>query len=177
MKLFGKILEKVFGFLETISDFLLLIMMCVALANVLLRALFNYPIYGTFEIVCYVSLIMAAFAMPDTERTSSNISVTLVNEMLPEKGSKILKLITNIMGAGGCSVIGYRLIGLAQRRFVNGDVTADLRMPIYIFVYIIAAAFFLVAVCMLFKALSFFFLKDDGVQTAKEDLSNTIQPG
>ena len=159
MKLFGKILATVFGFMETVSDFLLLAMMAVALFNILLRALFNYPIFGTFEVICYLSLIMAAFAMPDTERTDSNISVTIVSESLSPKNAGILKLITNLTGMVGCSVVGYRLVGLAQRKLVNGDTTADLIMPVYIFVYIIALAFFLITICFLFKVLAYFFMK------------------
>ena len=149
--------------MEAISDILLMAMMFLAIANILLRALFNYPIFGTFEIVCYLSLVMAAFAMPDVERTDSNISVTLVSEALPQTGAKVLKLITDIIGMVGCSIVGYKLVGLAQKKLANGDITADLGMPVYIFVYVIALAFFLMTICLLFKVLAFFFLRDGEV--------------
>lgn len=147
--------------METVSDVLLLAMMVLAIANILLRALFNLPIFGTFELVCYLSLVMAAFAMPDVERTDGNISVTLVSEALPPKGARVLKLVTDVIALAGCSIVGWKLVGLAQKKLANGDITADLGMPVYLFVWVIALAFFLMAVCLLFKVLAFFLLRDD----------------
>jgi TRAP-type C4-dicarboxylate transport system permease small subunit len=169
MKVFKLVLEKVYDFMQKISGILLLVMMAVAIANILLRAIFNYPIYGTFEIVCYLSLIMAAFAIPDTERTSSNIAVTIVLEAVPKKAVKYFKLFTDFIGMAGCGVIGYKLIGLAQKKFERGDYTADLYMPIYLFVIVISMAFILLTICLLYKVLAFFFLKDEEGQIEKVD--------
>ena len=170
-------MEKLFGLMETVSNVLLLAMMAVALLNILLRALFRYPIFGTFEIVCYLSLVMAAFAMPGTERDNGNISVTLASESLPPKGARILKLVTDLMGMAGCFVVEYRLVGLARRKLENGDITADLGMPVYIFVYIIALAFFLISICLLYKVLSFFLLKDAGEPGKEGGPDDALQGG
>jgi TRAP-type C4-dicarboxylate transport system permease small subunit len=112
---------------------------------------------------------MAAFAIPDTERTSSNISVTIILEALPKKAVRGLKLFTDFIAMAGCGIVGYKLIGLAQKKFEHGDYTADLYMPIYIFVIIISMAFFLLTICMLYKVLAFFFVKDEAGQIEKID--------
>lgn len=106
---------------------------------------------------------MGASALASVELTDSNISVSIVPEALARKPKalKALKLVTDFFVMIGCSIAGYKLIGLAQNKFANGNVTGDLRMPIYIFVLIISVGFFLIVICELFKVLNAIFGKDD----------------
>ena len=155
MKTFQKVIESVYNFLGKIGGVLLLCMMSVTVLNILLRALFNLPINGAFEIVCYLSLVMGAFAMPGVEFASANISVAIVPESLPQKARRVLRLITDAVAMVGCSFVVFKLIGTAQVKYAHGETTRDLGVPVYIYVAIIVFGFALTALCLLFKVLYF----------------------
>jgi TRAP-type C4-dicarboxylate transport system permease small subunit len=137
----------VFEWMERGSWVLLILTIALAVANILARVLFKTPIFGTFEGVCYMAMIMAVLAMPSVEFTDSNIKVTLITEMIPFKARKVLRLIVNFIITAGCLVVGYRMMGLAAQKIANRETTADLKMPVFIFVYFIMAGFGLIAAC------------------------------
>jgi TRAP-type C4-dicarboxylate transport system permease small subunit len=148
---FERISGMVFEWMERISWVLLILTMLLAVANILTRAFFKAPIFGTFEGVCYMAMIMAVLAMPSVEFTDSNIKVTLITELAPFKARKVLKLIVNGITIIGCFVVSYRMLGLAAQKIANGETTADLKIPTSIFVYIIMAGFALMAFCSLVR--------------------------
>jgi TRAP-type C4-dicarboxylate transport system permease small subunit len=159
MKVFKKVIGTVYTTLERIGGVLLLCMMLITVLNILLRALFNTPIFGAFEIVCYLSLVMGTLAMPGVEYSNSNISVSIIPESLPKKARRVLKVITEMIALLGCGVVVYKLIEMVQTKYQHGDVTLDLGVPIYIYVAVIVLGFTLTTICLLFKVLYFFFEK------------------
>jgi TRAP-type C4-dicarboxylate transport system permease small subunit len=148
---FERISGMVFEWMERISWVLLIFTMLLAVANIFTRAVFKTPIFGTFEGVCYMAMIMAVLTMPSVEFTDSNIKVTLITELAPFKARKVLKLIVNVITVIGCFVIGYRMLGLAGQKIANRETTADLKIPTFVFVYIIMAGFGLMAFCALVR--------------------------
>jgi TRAP-type C4-dicarboxylate transport system permease small subunit len=141
----------------------------LAVANVLMRAIFNKPIFGTFEGVCYLAMLMALLAMPGNELDDGNVKVTMVTDLLPATLQKIVAIFIDLLVIVGSSVIAVKLVEFAQQKMIDGDYSADLRIPTYIFVACISAGFALIVICTVYKLCKEIFGKSLSNEDKKSD--------
>lgn len=105
--------------------------MCgVTIGDILLRALFNKPIKGSYEIVqlCLATAIYAGIG--ETFRRGVNITVDLIDLGLPRLSRVVLLPLGNILSF---VVIAVFLFGSIRRSMVlaeYGDVTIDLKLSV-----------------------------------------------
>ncbi len=125
--------------------------MLVIIANIIMRRLFSTPIFGSTEIVSYVSLITASFAVAQNEWFDGNIRMTLVMELISKKAGKILHFIDYIVCSIAFVYVSYLLVRQAADKFIVADFSSDLRIPLFIFAGVLALGFILLTACIILK--------------------------
>lgn len=114
-------------------------MMMITVADVLLRAVFNFPIRGTLEIV---ELLLAAtffLALPATFLRDEHIVVDIIDRKFARGGVNGLKRISALASVVLLCLLAWQGWIAAQDTLVFNDVTSDLAIPkIYYWIPILA---------------------------------------
>ena len=112
-----------------ISAFAVAGMMMITVLDVVLRAVINYPIRGTLEIV---ELLLAAsffLALPATFLRDEHIVVDMIDRKVGPRGVDVLKRISALVSVVLLSMLAWQGWIAAQDTLVFNDVTADLSIP------------------------------------------------
>jgi TRAP-type C4-dicarboxylate transport system permease small subunit len=104
------------------------------------------PIAGTYELVCYMGALAAAFAMAHTSVEGGHVAVSLVTRLLPKKLQAVLKVVVESLGIVFFAMIAWRCIVYALKMQQTGEVSMTLQLPVYPFVYGVSFGAF--AVCL-----------------------------
>lgn len=127
-------------------------MMLLTCADVMLR-LFRRPIPGTYEMVGLLGGVFAAFSLGYTSIKRGHIAVDFLVQRLPEKARKAVDganaLICGVLF--GCIAASSLAYGHDLKKF--GEVSMTLQMPIYPFIYGIAAGCTLLTLVLLLRCL------------------------
>lgn len=113
-----------------IAAMFLAAMMLLTVADVSLRAAFNTPIRGVYELV---ELLLAAtffVALPAAFLRDDHIVVNLFDAALP-RSVPLLKRVSAALAAIVLGVIAWQGLLAAADSLAFNDVTADLRLPRY----------------------------------------------
>lgn len=121
-----KIAEKVFGYLAAIF---LAAMMLLTVSDVALRAFFNRPIHGTFELVELCLACTIFVALPAVFLRDEHLVVDVVDQLAPGAVVRVLDLFGAVASLVSLAVMFWRMVPLARDMQAFGDVTADLSIP------------------------------------------------
>lgn len=128
-------------------------MMLVTVADVVLRAAFNLPIRGTFEIVELLLACAFFLALPAAFLREEHIVVDIVDNLRPG-WAPWLRRAAGLLGVAVMAVMAWQGWIAAKDTLVFKDVTADLALPrIWYWVPVLAGMIgsALAAAWMLFK--------------------------
>jgi TRAP-type transport system small permease protein len=104
-------------------------MMLLTVADVALRAIFNRPIHGTYELI-ELGLACAIFvALPAVFLRDEHLVVDVVDSLAPKRVVRLLDLFGAIASLAVLGVMFWRMVPLARDMQEFGDVTADLSLP------------------------------------------------
>ena len=104
-------------------------MMLLTVADVLLRALLNRPIHGTYELI-ELGLACAIFvALPAVFLRDEHLVVDVVDSLAPKRTVRLLDLFGAVASLAVLAVMFWRMVPLARDMQEFGDVTADLSIP------------------------------------------------
>lgn len=104
-------------------------MMLLTVADVALRALFNRPINGTFELI-ELGLVCTVFvALPAVFLRDEHLVVDVIDHLAPARVVRWLDLFGAAASLAVLSIMVWRMIPLARDMQEFGDVTADLSIP------------------------------------------------
>ena len=120
------IFEKVFGYLAAVF---LAAMMLLTVADVALRAVFNRPIHGTFELIELCLACTIFVALPAVFLRDEHLVVDVVDHLAPPAVVKLLDLFGAIASLAVLSLMFWQMVPLARDMQEFGDVTADLSIP------------------------------------------------
>ena len=104
-------------------------MMLLTIADVALRAFFNKPIHGTYELI-ELGLACAIFvALPAVFLRDEHLVVDVVDSLAPRHLVRLLDLFGALCSLLVLGVMIWRMVPLARDMQEFGDVTADLSIP------------------------------------------------
>mgnify|MGYP003338103942 CR=1 FL=1 len=103
-------------------------MMLLTVADVALRAFFNWPIRGTLEVIELLLAITFFVALPAAFLRGENIVVDVIDRMMP-RGVNVLRRLAEMLGVGIIVLMAWQGWKAAQDTLVFGDVTADIELP------------------------------------------------
>lgn len=156
MEFFWSILNKIQSRMKILGAISLIGMCAVTCADVLLRAAFNTPIYGSEEIVTIFAVMAIAFAIPYSHIMDVHIGVEIVVRKLSEKTRNGIEFITRLCSLGLMAIITWRLFHYAGTMACSGELSMNLELPMYYLIHILAFSFFIFSL-LIFKDLILFF--------------------
>ncbi|MCE5283592.1 MAG: TRAP transporter small permease [Deltaproteobacteria bacterium] len=127
-------------------------MMLLTCADVVLR-LFRRPVPGTYEIVGFLGTVVIAFAMAYTSLEKGHIAVELLVERLPRRLQSGIEAAVSLIGTVLFGLLTWQSFIYAADLRHSGEVSVTLTMPIYPFIYGIAAGSGLLTLVLLVEAL------------------------
>jgi len=146
------IIEEAARWLTRVAALFLLFMMGINVVDVTLRAAFDAPIFGTYEIVELTLAAVAFFAIPEAFLRNEHVTIELIDQIAPKKVVDFLR----VFGLGVTLVffglLVYYMIPPAIDAVTYNDVSFDLHIPLIWrgSLVLFAMAVALVAVALIF---------------------------
>ncbi|MBI3434064.1 MAG: TRAP transporter small permease [Proteobacteria bacterium] len=112
------------------SALFLTAMMLITVADVSLRALFNLPITGTYDLVQLFLVGSVFLSIPDVFLRGENIVVDLVDHMLGPRAVELLKAAASLFALAFLAVLGWRMVPPARDSIRFGEVSPDLTISL-----------------------------------------------
>lgn len=112
-----------------IASAALVIMMLVVVGDVVLRAAFNTPVQGAYDIVSIMLLVMVAFGMGPVIVKRAEILIDLIDTLVGLVGVRLLGAIGSILSFSVIVFIIWSMIGPAQDAWRWSGYSLELGVP------------------------------------------------
>lgn len=145
-----RFVARLSGKMNWIGAASLVFMMLLTVADVIGR-FFNSPIPGTFEVVGFTGAAVVAFALPYTSIEKGHIAVDILVQKLPWLARVIINAVNALVAMVLFCVISWQCVVFARSMQMSAEVSPTLQMPIYPFVYGIAAGCALLSLVLLIE--------------------------
>jgi TRAP-type transport system small permease protein len=114
------------------SAIFLAAMMLITVADVVLRAVFNLPITGTYDLVQLFLVGTVFLSIPDVFLHDKNIVIDFVDHVFGARGVRGLKLIANLAALVFLAVLFWRMFPPALDSARFNEVSPDLSVPMIV---------------------------------------------
>jgi TRAP-type C4-dicarboxylate transport system permease small subunit len=138
-------------FLNRLGAWALFAMMLLTLADVVLRKVFSRGILGALELTEFMMAGVIFFALAQTERLDRNVHMDLVMRRFGPRARTLASMVTRAICFLFCAVITASALVYANAIRTSGEVSLDLWIPKYPFVYAVAAGWACLALVFLKK--------------------------
>lgn len=167
MKRVTKVFDMITMVFVRISSVILIALVVIMIVNVIGRKLFNSPISGTIELVQYGILICIGLAISRTGFEDRQLSVTMIQELLPAKGRAILKSICSCVAGVLFGSLIFNYIRVIPKALQSGRVSDVLHIPYYLIYYLLIVAMFLVSITFFYQAVLVVYKAFSGTEEVK----------
>jgi TRAP-type C4-dicarboxylate transport system permease small subunit len=104
-------------------------MVLLTVADVVLRALFSYPLRGMLELI-ELGLACAVFlGLPAVFLRRGHLVVDVIDQIAPRSLARLLDLAGAVVSFGMLAVMAWQMLPVARSMYEFGDVTSDLSIP------------------------------------------------
>ena len=110
----------------------LVAMMMITVADVILRALFNLPITGAYDLVQLFLVGTVFLSIPEVFLNDENIVVDFVDHIFGRSAISLLKVIANLAALVFLAVLSWRMIQPALDSIRFNEVSPDLSIPMVV---------------------------------------------
>ena len=125
-------------FLNLVSSVILFLMMLLTITDVILRKTVSQSILGTVEVTEFMLVIMVFFSLANMEVRNGHVKVDLVVSRFKEKAQGVVDMFTQMICFILVIMITWSTMIYAGGMRESAEVSQDLWIPIYIFVYLVA---------------------------------------
>ena len=142
--------------MSRVSSVVLFLLMLLTTADVVLRKLANQSILGTVELTEFLLIILIFFIMAQTEIMGNHVKVDLVMVRFGRRTQNVVDTLTQLAGFVLVALITWSSFFYAGKMRAAGEVSQDLWIPVYPFVYVVAVGclvYCLVLLINFFKAI------------------------
>lgn len=150
MKKLDKAFRTVATYLDYVSCVCLFLMMAFVVIYVILRA-FGYTLFGTYEIVQLSSLLIVTLSLMNNEYDSGNITIDFLDNFLGRLGKKIIMIFSLFVSAGISTICTYRMWTFFMQKVADASVTANLAIPVWVFLIVMFISMALLTICLVYK--------------------------
>ena len=116
----------------------LVAMLSLTVVDIIGNKLFKYPIPGGIEIVGFLGVVIASFAIAYTQVLRGHIQVEFIVMRLPKRLQGGIAAFVCLLGLALFSLLAWRSFDYAQSLKAAGEVSMTQGIPFYPFVYGIA---------------------------------------
>ena len=136
-----------------ISSVVLFALMCLTVADILMRKFLNHSILGTVELTELMMIVIVFFALGWSEMKDAHIKVDVFTSRLKRQTQTLLDTATQFLGFLLFAFMTVSVLrhGLNMQRV--GEVTQDLWIPKYPFLYLTALGCAILSLTLLLRFL------------------------
>lgn len=109
----------------------------------------GYPVFGTYELVSFMAVLIVAAALPDTQAENRHIGVEIVTNKLSPKVVKIIDMLTGLAALILFSIVTWRMFLYGNALRQSGEVSMNLRLPEYLLPMILGVGFLVFAIVII----------------------------
>jgi len=135
-----------------IASGVLFCMMLLTIADVFLRKVFSQSILGTVEVTEFMMVILLFFALAQTEVLNGHVRVDLIMSRFGERTQTLVDAITQLVCFLLFGLFTWSTLVYAAKMRASGEVSQDLWLPVYPFIYVVALGCALLALSLLIKS-------------------------
>jgi TRAP-type C4-dicarboxylate transport system permease small subunit len=140
-------------FVDRVTWVVLFIMMIMTMTDVFLRKFSNISILGTVELTELMMIIVVFCSLAECQVHDGHIKVDLVLKRFSPKVQSLFDVITQSICFLLFSMMTWAILRQANNIKEWGEVTVDLALPIYPFIYVAVVGCALLALVLFIKAL------------------------
>ena len=140
-------------FMRRIASVTLFCMVLLTVTDVFLRKVFSRSILGTVEISEFLLLTVIFFALAEAEVLNGHVKVDLVMSRFGERSQGVVDMVTQFICFLLSGLITWSTLVYSEQMRASGEVSQDLWLPIYPFIYIVALGCAILALTLLIKFL------------------------
>jgi len=148
-----KLADAIGDWMGVVAGLLLVSLMLLVVTNVVARQVASA--YGsTAELVGYLSALIAAFALPYSQKKKAHIAIDLLTQRFP---ARLTAGIVGVLGLVAVAVFGmaaWQIIVRAGHMRQTGTLSDTLQIAYYPLLWIVAACVFLFAVRLLIYSMA-----------------------
>lgn len=137
--------------MSKISWAVLFLMMLLTITDVVLRKTLSQSILGTVEITEFMLVIVIFFALANTEIINGHVKVDLVMSRFSGRVQGFVDMITQFVCFILSVLITWSTLIYSEEMRASAEVTQDLWIPIYPFIYVVALGSAVLALTLLIK--------------------------
>jgi TRAP-type C4-dicarboxylate transport system permease small subunit len=136
---------------NTVAMVILFLMMVLTITDVFLRKVFSNSILGTVEVTEFMMLAVVFFGLAHTEVLNGHIKVDLFVGRLDRHVQGFVDAVTQFTCFMLAGLITWAAGAYAEEMRNSGEVSQDLWIPIYPFLYVVMIGCALFALVLLIK--------------------------
>jgi len=136
-----------------VASVTLFLMMFLTIADVFLRKVFSRSILGTVELTEFMMVVLVFFALAHTEVLNGHVKVDLVMSRFGKRVQALADMSTQFVCFLLFGLVTWSALVHSARMRASGEVSQDLWLPIYPFVYVVAVGSGLLSLALLIKFL------------------------
>jgi len=137
-----------------VASVALFLMMLLTIADVFLRKVYSKSILGTVEVTEFMMVILVFFALAHAEVLKRHVKVDLVLSRFSQRVQAFIDTATQFVLFLFFGLITWSALVYAGTMRASGEVSQDLWIPIYPFVYIVAIGCSVLGIGLLINCLS-----------------------
>lgn len=153
--LLDKISGQIAKLLTILAGIFLVAMMALACANMVLRAAFDFPVQGTYELMGFMGAVVAAFSLAFAQRQKSHIAVGILLARFPSVIRRLADAATSLISCGFFLLCGLETYKWAAFLVQTGEVSETLQIVYHPFVFAASAGCYALAFVLLVDTLKF----------------------
>lgn len=148
MKNFSNTIKKMSDISDKIAGVFVILVMLMVVANVLLRAAFNSPLKGTFEIVSLLTAVAVALGLAQCALAKGHIAVEFILKYLPKKIQGFVNTFNDFAGFVFWGISTVFILKYGFTMMERGLVTATSEIPVYPFIFLIGIGFLILSLAL-----------------------------
>lgn len=117
-------------FLTRVAAVFLLAMVALNVADVGLRALFNAPIFGTYEVIEILLGAVAFLAIPEAFLRREHITIELIDQVVPQRVVDWLQAFGTLLATVFVFLLAWHMIQPTIDYVTFNEITVDLGIPL-----------------------------------------------
>ncbi|MGM0652871.1 MAG: TRAP transporter small permease [Bacillota bacterium] len=151
MQLFEAMVTKFSRAIDFIAGIILAGTVLLIVVNILLRALLDSSILGTYEMVGFFTAAVIGLSLARCAIENGHIAVGIFVERLPEKARRAVGFLAGIPILVFLGFITYNLAAYGVRIAATGAVSSTIQLAYYPFIYLVALGFMMLTLTMFLK--------------------------
>ena len=130
----------------------LILMIAITFVNVASRCIFHFSFSFAEEITTGLFVLTSLMGSAIGVRKHVHLGLNVITDSLPAGTQRVLLLVSNLIGAVFCAYMTYLGIEMTLLEYRNGQITASLQWPEWVFGIVLPIGFAFIAIRFLMEA-------------------------